>query len=167
MKKTYTIKADIYEREWWVIKVKKKAKFIYFISLVLTIILTISIIVIYQNIKMSKMLHTTAIITDISEREGVCTIFIKKSKEDTEPNYVLTILSNENDLIAKNTKNNIDNPIVKNIKGKRVNVTSLDIGDTIYIIYEKHEGLKKSVYTKPPYLENIKLIKVIDKNVNE
>lgn len=117
---------------------KNKLKFIIIVILIVIIISFIAIYVIYKN----SMTYKVGIII---YKEGE-NIILKNSVDTTAKSC------------AFSTK---ENATIKDINGKKINFSDLNVGDTIKILYKKK---MKSISVYPETIENIKLIQVIEDN---
>ena len=122
---------------------KNKLRVIIIVLLVLVVLCAL-MYVIYEKTYLSKLHSITGIIVYKDNDE----ITLKSSVDTTELEYIL------------NVKN--DKPKVKDINGKKISISNLNIGDTINAIYIENDVIFYSNFY--PKIGNIKLIKVIEDN---
>lgn len=124
---------------------KNKLRIIIIVLLVL-IVLCALMYVIYEKIYLSKLPSVTGIIVYKDNEE----ITIKSSVDTTELEYNLDI---ENDKMK-----------VKDINGKEISISNLNIGDTIKALYKVENNVDFALAYHPEKINNIKIIKVIEDN---
>ena len=127
---------------------KKKLKVL--LLIVFFIALLIMIFVIYNLIKKQNdsefyELDVTGIIVKNDNEE----IFIKNSVDTTNISYSINLGKNK--------------ATIKNINGKKINYSKLNIGDKIKIFYKKEKS-QILIADTVKQIENIKLIQVIEDN---
>ena len=123
---------------------KSKLKNIIIVTLILTILAIVAYIA-YIKISyyISLSSSTTGIIVNIDDK----IITIKNSIDTTEIKYEIYLDEKE--------------PKVKNINGKKIELSNLNIGDKIKVEYRQYDY--KIAYT-PPRIYNVKSIQVIEDN---
>ncbi len=122
---------------------KKKLKIILIVLLVLVVLCAL-MYVIYENL--SKIHSVTGIIVYKNNDR----ITLKSSVDTTELEYILNVIN--------------DKPKVKDINGKKISVSNLNIGDTINAIYKVENDVNIDSSSHPKIIDNIKLIKAIEDN---
>ena len=120
----------------------KKEKIIITVLLAIILLLIIAYLL-YQNVYLSSLPSETGIIVKKDDNE----VMIKYSEDTTTISCKLDVEKNK--------------PVIKNIDGKRINYSDLNIGDKIKINYIDRKD--KVDYT-PEIINNIKLIKVVEDN---
>ncbi len=142
-------------------------------KIAIVVILILSVIIIiwsaYGKNIYRTLLNNTGIVTSINKggEEGKYDIYVKGNGENEADSYVLSISS------IKDVK-------LQNNQGRKINISELKIGDTIYFEYKEQEdkGEKKintkignehllvsgKIEIKNPILHGIRLIKIINSN---
>ncbi len=124
---------------------KNKLRIIIIVLLVLVVLCAL-MYVIYESIYLSKLPFVTGIIVYKDNEE----ITLKSSVDTTELEYILDI---------KNDKMK-----VKDINGKEISISNLNIGDTIKALYKVKNKVDFAIGYHPEKINNIKMIKVIGDN---
>ena len=120
----------------------KKEKIIITILLAIILLLIIAYLM-YQNVYLSSLPSETGIIVKKDDKE----IILKDSKDTTKISY---IISTEK-----------DTPIIKDVSGKKINYSNLNVGDEIRINYKNEQDVD---LLSQNTINNIKLIQVIEDN---
>ena len=143
---------------------KNKTKLLIIIIILLTPIIIIGII----N-ELSKYHTYTVTITNISDN-----YIIVENESDLRPYYLYENSENaENAYGRKINKNNsvyvtakygiyTKNVKIKNSKGNKISILDLNVGDILYVVTK--DGQEIALASIPETLQNIKLIKVLEKN---
>ncbi len=117
------------------------------LKIILIIVFIIVVIYItYENIILPRLPRVEGIIVAKDNK----TITLKDSVDSTERSYILNIGKK---------------PIIKDIDGRKINISDLNIGDIIFATYGR-EGRKMAsmVATNPPSISGVKLVQVKESN---
>ena len=110
--------------------------------ILIIIFIVIAIYVVYENIILPRLPRVGGIIVAKDNK----TIALKDSLDSTERSCILKIEKS---------------PIIKDVDGRKIDISDLNIGDKIFATY----GKVQSIYaTNPPSFSNIKFIQVEESN---
>lgn len=148
---------------------KKKAKILIGVIIAILFISSIGILAIYEG---SQYCIYTVQITSIEDNRIIAEDYhnlipyeLYENVIDADNYYGHKVIKEDKVYVTQKYQLYLDNVVIKNKKGRKINISNLSIGDTINVITK--EGLKKDLLMYPQLLQNVKEIKSIENKIEK